>query len=140
MYMNSILVLRTDGGARGNPGPAAIGVVLENESGKVVKKFGRYIGETTNNQAEYQALLAGLEAAKKLGATEVTCYLDSELVVKQLSRQYKVKDKGLAPLFVKVWNLAQSFASVTYSHVPREQNRRADALVNQALDDQATLV
>ncbi len=128
------MILRTDGGARGNPGPAAIGVVIADEQGGMVREFGRYIGETTNNQAEYQALLAGLEEAKKLGATEVHCYLDSELVVKQLRQEYKVKDKGLAPLFVKVWNLSQSFTKVTYTSVPREQNKRADMLVNQTLD------
>lgn len=133
--MGKILILRTDGGARGNPGPAAIGVVLENEQGKVVREFGCYLGEATNNQAEYQALLAGLGEAKKLGATEVRCYLDSELVVKQLKQEYKVKDKELAPLFVRVWNLAQHFKNVSYRHVPREQNRRADALVNSALDE-----
>lgn len=134
------IVLRTDGGARGNPGPAAIGVVLEGEKGKVLKEFGRYLGEATNNQAEYRALLAGLEEAKKLKAEEVCCYLDSELVVKQLKQEYRVKDKELAPLFVKVWNISQSFKRVTYHHVPREQNRRADALVNHTLDRQLNLV
>jgi len=135
--MPKVIIVRTDGGARGNPGPAAIGVVLEDEHGKVVKEFGRYIGETTNNQAEYQALLAALEAAQELGASEVRCYLDSLLVVKQLQQEYKVKDKGLAPLFIKAWNVSQSFSKISYHHVPREQNERADALVNQALDAQA---
>lgn len=134
--MNTVLIVRTDGGARGNPGPAAIGVVLEDEHGQVVREFGRYLGETTNNQAEYQALLAGLEEAKKLKAKEVRCFLDSELVVKQLNREYKVKDKALAPWFVKVWNASQNFTKATFSHVTRDQNRRADALVNQALDEQ----
>lgn len=138
--MPKVIILRTDGGARGNPGPAAIGVVLQDEQGKVVKEFGRYIGETTNNQAEYQALLAGLEETKVHGAVEVHCYLDSELVVKQLKREYRVKDKDLAPLFVKVWNIAQSFVQVSFSHVPREQNKHADALVNQALDEHTTFV
>jgi len=135
-FMAKVIIVRTDGGARGNPGPAAIGVVLEDEHGKVLKEFGRYLGETTNNQAEYQALLAGLEVAQELGASEVRCYLDSELVVKQLQQEYKVKDKGLAPLFVKAWNLSQLFSKISYHHVPREQNQRADALVNQTLDSQ----
>lgn len=132
--MSKLLILKTDGGARGNPGPAAIGVVLEDAQGKEVKAFGRYIGETTNNQAEYRALQAGLEEAARLSATEVRCYLDSELVVKQLKLEYKVKDKELAPVFMKVWNLVQQFTKVTFTHVPREKNHRADALVNQALD------
>jgi len=133
MMQTKHLVLRTDGGARGNPGPAAIGVVLETTTGQVVASFGRYIGETTNNQAEYRALLAGLEEAKKNGASQVDCYLDSELVVKQLNRQYKVKDKGLAAIFVKVWNMLPNFNSVIFKHVRREQNKLADALVNEAL-------
>lgn len=133
--MSKIIILKTDGGARGNPGPAAIGVVLENDKGKVLKEFGRYIGETTNNQAEYQALLAGLIEAHKFGAEEVSCYLDSELVVKQLKREYKVKDKELASLFVKIWNLSQNFKKISYHHIPREQNMHADMLVNKALDN-----
>ncbi len=128
------LITRTDGGARGNPGPAAMGVVIEDLDGRVVKKFGRYIGETTNNQAEYQALLAALEEAKKMGATTVTCYLDSELVVKQLNRQYRVKDQGLAVWFVKIWNLSQEFKKISFHHVLREKNKAADALVNEVLD------
>jgi ribonuclease HI len=135
--MDKVFTIRTDGGARGNPGPAAIGVVIEDSKGAVVKSFGRYIGETTNNQAEYQALVAALEEVKTLGAKEVHCYLDSELVVKQLRQEYKVKDKGLASLFVKAWNLSQSFNKVTYTSVPRERNSAADSLVNQALDERA---
>jgi ribonuclease HI len=128
------IILHTDGGARGNPGPAAIGVVLADEHKKVVKEFGRYIGETTNNQAEYQALVAALTEAKNLGAAKVICYLDSELIVKQLKQEYKVKDKDLGVLFLKAWNLSQGFKEISYHHIPREQNKHADALVNQALD------
>ncbi|HLD86256.1 MAG TPA: ribonuclease HI family protein, partial [Patescibacteria group bacterium] len=120
--MSKTLILRTDGGARGNPGPAALGVVIEDETGRELKTISRYLGETTNNQAEYQALLTGLTEAKRLGANEVHCYLDSELVVKQLKLEYKVKDKELAPLFVKVWNSVQEFKKVTFHHVPREKN------------------
>ncbi|MEI6627364.1 MAG: ribonuclease HI family protein [bacterium] len=126
-------ILHSDGGARGNPGPSGIGVVVEINGEK--NFFKKYIGETTNNQAEYQALVLGLEEAHKLGATEVVCYLDSELVVKQLNREYKVKNQELAPLFVKVWNLSQSFAKAQFIHVRREQNKEADKLVNEAIDE-----
>lgn len=129
----SIYTLYTDGGARGNPGPAAIGYVLSHD-GVVVAQHGETIGETTNNVAEYTALLKGLTHAKKLGATHVECKLDSLLVVEQLNRNYKVKDANLAKLFTQVWNLTQEFSKVTFSHIPREQNKQADALVNQALD------
>lgn len=125
-------ILHTDGGARGNPGPAGIGAVLEIGGEKFFYK--KYIGEATNNQAEYQALILGLEKAKDAEVEEVECLLDSELVVKQLNREYRVKDKDLAVLFVKVWNLAQGFKQVTFKHVFREQNKEADKLVNEAID------
>ena len=128
------LIIYTDGGARNNPGPAAIGVVLEDERGQIIKEFGRYIGEATNNQAEYQALAAALQEAKKLKAEIVECYLDSELVVKQLKQEYKVKDKNLAPWFIKIWNMAQGFKKISFNHVKREHNQRADYLVNKTLD------
>ncbi len=124
----------TDGGARGNPGPAAFGVVVKDTTGKTVAAFGRYIGETTNNQAEYQGLVAALEEAKRLGAKIVDCYLDSELVVKQMRREYKVKDKALQTQFLKAWNLMVEFQKVTFTHIPREQNKEADAQVNEAID------
>jgi len=126
--------IHTDGGARGNPGPAGIGAVLTIGD----EKFGfkKYIGKTTNNQAEYQALLLGLEKAKSHDVTDLTCYLDSELVVKQLNREYKVKDADLATQFVKVWNLAQEFTKIRFVHVRREQNKEADKLVNEVLDAQ----
>ena len=127
------LTLYTDGGSRGNPGPAAIGFVLS-ESRTVVAEHGEVIGHATNNVAEYTALLKGLMKAKALGATIVTCKLDSLLVVEQLNRNYKVKDATLARLFTKVWNLCQDFERVTFQHIPREQNKHADALVNRALD------
>ena len=125
--------LFTDGGARGNPGPAAIGGVLF-VADKKIASFSKFLGEDTNNKAEYMALLAGLQLAKKHKVEEVTCFLDSELVVKQLNQEYKVKDKDLAKLFVKIWNLVQDFKKVTFAHVRREQNKQADALVNKALD------
>jgi len=128
------LTIYTDGGARGNPGPAGIGAVIYNENKKVVKEISEYIGETTNNQAEYKACLRAMEEAKKLKATELDFYLDSELVVKQLKREYKVKNKELAPLFIKIYNLSQQFKKVSFTHVRREFNKEADRLVNEALD------
>lgn len=125
----------TDGGARGNPGPAGIGGVLYNEKNEVINTFSEYIGETTNNQAEYKALIKALEMAKSIGADIVECYLDSELVVKQMNREYRVKDKDLASLFVKVWNIASSFKKITFTHVFRESNKEADRLVNEAIDN-----
>lgn len=125
-------ILHTDGGARGNPGPAGIGVVLEVNGEK--KNFKKYIGESTNNQAEYQALILGLTEAIKFNIEEIDCYLDSELVVKQLNHQYKVKNEGLAPLFIKVHNLRQQFKKIKFIHVFREDNKEADKLVNEAID------
>jgi ribonuclease HI len=128
------IIIHSDGGARGNPGPAGIGAVLTDETGKTLAEISRYLGETTNNQAEYRALLAGLEKAKDLGATEVACLLDSELVVKQLNHEYKVKSPDLAPLFLKVYNLSQSFKKISFSHVRRGFNKEADRLANEAMD------
>ncbi len=128
------LTIYSDGGARGNPGPAGIGVVLFDDKKNIVAKISRYIGETTNNQAEYQALLAGLEKAHEIKATKVKCYLDSELVVKQLNGEYKVKDQFLAQHFLKIWNLKKKFLNITFQHIPREKNKLADQLVNQAID------
>lgn len=127
-------VLYTDGGARANPGPAAIGVVLRIE-GEPPVEIAETIGEATNNAAEYRALLLGLALAKEHDVTELECRLDSELVVKQLNREYKVRDKGLAPLFVRVWNAAQGFRSIRFVAIPRSVNRQADRLVNKALAD-----
>ncbi|HLC89383.1 MAG TPA: ribonuclease HI family protein, partial [Patescibacteria group bacterium] len=97
--------------------------------------FKKYIGETTNNQAEYQAVILGLEKAKEIGAEEIDVFLDSELVQQQLTGQYKVKNQELAPLFVKVWNLSQSFKKVKYIHIYRADNKLADKLVNEAIDE-----
>lgn len=128
------LTIYTDGGARGNPGPAGIGVVIFNEHGNAVAKISKYIGEATNNQAEYKALIAGLAKAKELGAREIEVFLDSELVVKQLNREYRVKDKDLAPLFVQIYNISLGFKKIIFKHIFREKNGLADKLVNQALD------
>ena len=126
----------TDGGARGNPGPAAAGIVIKNDRGETVAAFGVWLGHQTNNYAEYTALLSALQKSKELGATEVDCVLDSELVVKQMRREYKVKEPTLQKLFVQVYNLAEQFKKVTYRHVRRENNKEADEEVNKILDQQ----
>ncbi len=125
--------LHSDGGARGNPGPAGIGAVLKIGEKEILMK--KYIGETTNNQAEYRALLMGLEKAAEHKVTEIECYLDSELVVKQMKREYRVKDKDLAALFIKVWNLMGQFKKISFHQVRREQNKLADQLANEAMDE-----
>ena len=129
-------IIHTDGGARGNPGPAGIGVLIEDEEGNTVLEHSRYLGEATNNQAEYQGVILGLDEALKLKAEEVDFYLDSELAVNQLNRNYKVKNLELQNLFIKIWNLSQKFKKVSFRHIPREQNRAADRLVNKELDNQ----
>ena len=129
------LTIYTDGGARGNPGPAGTGIVIK-ENGKTVKEYGEYIGETTNNQAEYKALISALKSAQELGAEEVEIFMDSELIVKQVMGEYKVKHPDLAPLFLKLHNLRMGFKKFSITHVRREKNKEADALVNQAIDEQ----
>jgi ribonuclease HI len=129
-----VVYLNTDGGSRGNPGPGAIGAVIFDESEKIVFQIGTFLGTCTNNEAEYQALLTGLEAALKNNFLEITCRLDSELVVKQLRGEYKVKNDRLAIFHKKVKGLEKKFKSVSYKHIPRSQNKEADALVNQVLD------
>lgn len=131
------LNIYTDGGARGNPGPAAIGVVVKGEQEKIIYEFGRTIGETTNNVAEYQAVIAALEWIKyQPGADRpmaVNFYLDSTLVVHQLKGEWKIKQDHLKPLAGEVHRLEAGLL-ITYTAIPREQNIRADALVNRALD------
>ena len=128
------LIIFTDGGARGNPGPAAAGIVIKDESGKIIDSFGEYLGEQTNNFAEYSALIAGLKKAKELGADELECVLDSELIVKQMRREYKVKEPTLQKLFIQTYNLAGAFKKVSFRHILREGNKEADRFVNQTLD------
>jgi len=128
------LVVHVDGGARGNPGPAAIGVVVAGADGTPIEQRGERIGEATNNVAEYRALLRGLERARALGATEVELVGDSELIAKQVNGQYKVKHAGLRPLHAQALAALGAFASWRVRTVPRAQNAAADALVNAALD------
>ena len=124
----------TDGGARGNPGPAAIGVVIKDHKHKVVHKIGKYIGVGTNNDAEYTALIEGLTFLTELKYPEVICHLDSELVVKQLNGLYKVKNVKIKKYWSKVKALEKYFSHIEYKHVKRERNHEADELVNQVLD------
>ena len=126
--------LFTDGGSRGNPGPAAYGFVLEAEDGTVLEARGEAIGVATNNVAEYSALVAGLERAAETGVTELEVVSDSELVVKQMRGEYKVKNKALQGLFLEASRLAREIDSVRYTAVRREHNELADRLVNEALD------
>jgi ribonuclease HI len=126
--------LSTDGGARGNPGPAAYGYVLEAEDGTVLAAHGETIGTATNNVAEYRALVAGLEKAHELQVDEVEVVSDSELLVKQMRGEYKVKNEALRELSIEAARLARQIGNVTYTAVGREHNELADRLVNEALD------
>lgn len=126
--------LNTDGGSRGNPGPAAIAFVLKNDDGKVVESRGEPIGTATNNWAEYKALILGLKAALEMGVTELTIFMDSELVVKQIKGEYRVKDPNIALLYAQVIPLIQKFSQVKIQHVLRAKNKEADTIVNEVLD------
>jgi ribonuclease HI len=126
--------LFTDGGARGNPGPAAYGYVLEDEDGETMAAHGEAIGIATNNVAEYSALLAGLRRAAELGVTELDVVSDSELMVRQMLGQYKVKNEALRDLWEEAGTLARRVGRVSYRNVRREHNQLADRLVNEALD------
>ena len=137
--MEDVLTIHTDGGARGNPGPAAIGVVIETER-KILHQFGKTIGDTTNNVAEYTAVIEALTYLKELRGKRyelrIHFLLDSKLVVEQLNGNYKIKDSKLRELSFKVRTLEQEVRGViTYSVIPREKNKQADLLVNQALDE-----
>ena len=129
----------TDGGARGNPGPAGAGAVVlaldaDGKDGKVLAEVSKYLGETTNNQAEYTAIVLALQKARELGAEEVEMVMDSELAVRQLNGIYRVKNAELAKRFLEIVELKRHFKHVTFRHVRREFNKHADALVNQAID------
>ena len=136
--MNKIKIF-TDGGARGNPGPSGIGVVIESAGAK--KTYREFIGYATNNEAEYKALLFALKKVKLLyGKTKtkslsLECFLDSELVVKQMNHEYKLNDENIQKFFLQIWNLSIDFGEVKYIHIPREKNSEADRLANLALDE-----
>lgn len=131
---NKKLEIYIDGGARGNPGPAGVGVVVLDASGKKIEDVSKYIGETTNNIAEYNALLYGLEEALILRADEIKINLDSELVAKQLNGEYRVKDSDIKPLFERALNMLKSFKYFEINHIERSKNKEADKLVNKAIN------
>ncbi len=124
----------TDGGARGNPGPAGIGVAVYDENDCLVKSKSEYIGRATNNQAEYRAVLAAFALISADEIAEIEFFLDSELVVKQLNGEYRVKNKDLAPLFIKAHNNILKYKIISFRHIRREQNKEADRLANIAMD------
>ena len=127
-----ILSAHTDGASKCNPGPAAIGYTIENDS-VIIEEFFEYIGETTNNVAEYKAIIAVLKRMKTLGGRNITLFSDSELAVKQITGRYRVKNPGLKPLYDEVMSLSHEFDSFRITHVPRGHNSRADGLANKAL-------
>lgn len=134
-------IIYTDGGSRGNPGLAAIGVVIQNEKEQELKKYGEYLGDNlTNNEAEYRAVIFGLQKfkvffGKKLAQnSEVELKSDSELLINQLNGEYKVLEPGIQKLFIAVWNLKTDFKKIKFALIPREKNKEADDLVNEALD------
>ena len=129
--------LFADGGSRGNPGPAASAAVLLSPHGDLLEEIGAYLGVATNNVAEWTALVLGLEAAAKRGIRRLAVRLDSELVVKQLNGEYRVKHAGLQPLYAQARRLLREFAEVEIRHVPRKENKLADGLVNRLLDQEA---
>jgi len=136
------IIIYTDGGSRGNPGPSAIGVVFCNERNQIIKKYSEYLGEMTNNEAEYQAVVFALEKFKALfgkklaKSTEIELKSDSELLIKQLNGEYKILDEKIQPLFLKIWNLRLDFKKLKFKLISREKNKEADRLVNEVLDNQ----
>jgi ribonuclease HI len=136
------IIIYTDGGSRGNPGPAAIGVVFCNERNQIIKKYSEYLGEMTNNEAEYQAVIFALEKFKALfgkklaKSTEIELKSDSELLIRQLNGEYKILDEKIQPLFLKIWNLRLDFKKLKFKLISREKNKEADRLVNEVLDNQ----
>ena len=137
--MSKTIRIYTDGGSRGNPGPAASGAVLkelkDGKEGETIATASKYLGVSTNNQAEYTAIIIGLEKAKEISAKTVEVYMDSELATKQLNGEYKVIDAEIAKRFLEVKNLLHSFSSVKFKHIRREKNKEADAIVNKVLDE-----
>jgi len=140
------LIIYTDGGSRGNPGPSAIGVVIRNTTTKQdIKEYSEYIGKSTNNIAEYSALIFAIKKVKKLVGkkntknTEIEIRSDSELMVRQLNGQYKLKNDIIQKLFIDVWNLKTEFKNISFKYIPREKNKVADMLVNKELDSKQTM-
>lgn len=132
-------VVRFDGGSRGNPGPAASGFVLEVD-GEVILEEGHYLGKATNNEAEYDGLMRGLARAKEFGFASVTVYGDSQLIIRQMTGQYKVRAEHLKSLHLQAKELAGGFSSVKFEYVPRKENAAADKILNKALDEKADVM
>ncbi len=130
---NNALTLHADGASQGNPGAAAIGVIAIDNSGKVVGRLSEYIGEATNNQAEYRAIIAALELAAKWGAEHIALNTDSELVARQIAGQYRTRDAKLKPLLLRAHRLLKGFSSFTITHIPRGENSKAHRLAQQGL-------
>jgi ribonuclease HI len=134
------IIVYTDGGSRGNPGPAGVGVVIANSKDKVIKKYSQDIGEKTNNEAEYEAVILALQKIKHLFGKqktrdlEIEMRIDSELVARQLGGKYKIMEEKLFPLFIKIWNLRMDFGRIDFVEIPREKNKEADRLANEAMD------
>jgi ribonuclease HI len=128
------LTTYTDGGSRHNPGPSALGVVIKDENGKILAHYGEFLGNQTNNYAEYMAIISALKKAHELGATEVDCVADSKLVIEQLKKNWRVKEPTLQKLFVLAWNELQKFKTYSLRHTLRAGNSEADAEVNKILD------
>ena len=137
---NGKIVIYTDGGSRGNPGPAAVGVVVKDEKKRIIKNYAKSIGSKTNNEAEYEAVIFALQKIRqifgkeKIKNLEIEIRMDSELVARQLRGEYKILEEKLFPLFIKIWNLKISFPFLDFREIPREQNKEADRLVNEILD------
>jgi ribonuclease HI len=131
---NKKVLLYVDGASRGNPGPAGLGVVILDEEGKKLKEMFKFLGETTNNIAEYHALICGLEEAVQLGADEIVVRLDSELVAKQMNGDYRVKDAGIMALSEKVFGILKGFRKFVIEHIDRSKNKDADRLANKAIN------
>lgn len=135
------IIIYCDGGSRGNPGPAASGIYIP----QLEKGYSKFLGKTTNNEAEYQSVIFAFKKIKhliggeKAEKTEIEIKTDSELIVKQLNGEYRIKEKSLIPFFIEIWNLKQDFYSVKFIHIPREENKEADRMVNKELDSQGGL-
>jgi ribonuclease HI len=129
------LIIYCDGGSRGNPGPAGLGAVIYDEENNKLFELSEFLGVTTNNQAEYKGVLKAIKKAKELKAKELSFYLDSELIVKQMKGQYRVKNRDLIPLYMEIRKHILEFQKVEFNHVRREYNKEADALANMAMDE-----
>jgi len=136
---DKVVVIYSDGGSRGNPGPSASGFVIYDQAGKLLFEGGEYLGVTTNNQAEYRAVLLGLEKALEMGASFVDFKMDSLLVVNQMAGIYRVKNRDLWPIYESIRNIVKKFDDVRFTHVRREFNKEADAMVNKILDEHSRI-